>query len=37
MNNLVGQPEYQETLSEFQKIADQKWDLDRFDEEVRRS
>jgi len=37
MNNLVGQPEYEETLSEFQKMADQKWDLDRFDEEVRRS
>ena len=37
MKNLVGQPEYQETLSKFQKIADQKWDLDRFDEEVRRS
>ena len=37
MNNLVGQPEYEDTLSEFQKMADQKWDLDRFDEEVRHS
>ena len=37
MNNLVGQPEYAKTLSEFQKMAHQKWDLDRFDEEVRRS
>ena len=37
MNNLVGRSEYEETLSEFQKIADQKWDLDSFDEEVRRS
>jgi choline-sulfatase len=37
MNNLVEHPEYEETLSKFQKIADQEWDLDRFDEEVRRS
>ena len=31
MNNLVGQPEYEENWW-FQKMADQKWDLDRFDE-----
>ena len=37
MNNLVGQPEYTKILSEFREMADQKRNLDRFDEEVRRS
>ena len=37
MNNLVDQPEYTKILSEFRKMADQKRNLDRFDEEVRRS
>ena len=37
MNNLAGQPEYAETLAELQAEADKRWDLERFDEEVRRS
>ena len=37
INDLVEQPEYEKILSEFQKMADKKWGLDRFDEGVRGS
>ena len=37
LNNLADMPEHQERLAQFQQRADKRWDLDRFDEEVRRS
>ena len=37
LHNLAEAPDHAETLAKFQALADQKWDLDRFDEEVRRS
>ncbi|MEM6497252.1 MAG: choline-sulfatase [Pseudomonadota bacterium] len=35
--NLVGRPEHADALEALRKDADQRWDLDRFDAEVRRS
>ena len=35
--NLIGDPEFDDIRAEFGALADAKWDLARFDEEVRRS
>jgi choline-sulfatase len=35
--NLIGDPEFDDIHAEFGALADAKWDLARFDEEVRRS
>ncbi len=37
MTNLTEDPSHSETLSEFRSLADRKWDLDRFDADVRAS
>ncbi|MEY8881810.1 choline-sulfatase [Donghicola sp. XS_ASV15] len=35
LTNVAGDPEYAEVLAEFQAEADRRWDLDRFDADVR--
>ena len=35
--NLIENPEFAEIRAEFIALAEAKWDLERFDEEVRRS
>ena len=35
--NLIDNPEFEKVRAEFSALADAKWDLARFDEEVRRS
>ncbi|MEC3860370.1 choline-sulfatase [Mesobacterium sp. TK19101] len=37
LNNLVDDPASQDLLAEFRKMADARWDLDRFDADVRQS
>ena len=37
LNNLADHPEHAEALSTLQNMAEQRWDLDRFDTDVRRS
>ena len=37
LDNLAERPEFAEKLAVFQHMAKERWDLDRFDEEVRRS
>jgi len=37
MMNVVDNPEFAEIRAEFIALAEAKWDLERFDEEVRRS
>ena len=37
LTNLVDDPAHAEALAEFQSMAEARWDLERFDEEVRRS
>lgn len=37
LDNLAERPEFAEKLAAFQHMAKERWDLDRFDEEVRRS
>ncbi|CUH76192.1 choline-sulfatase [Tropicibacter naphthalenivorans] len=37
LQNLAGDPAHAETLKHFQTLADARWDLDRFDAEVRQS
>ena len=37
LTNLLDDPAHAEVLAQFQAMAEARWDLDRFDEEVRRS
>ncbi|MGB0658943.1 MAG: choline-sulfatase [Mangrovicoccus sp.] len=37
LTNLAGSPDYADVLAEFQAMADARWDLERFDAEVRKS
>ncbi|WP_040610665.1 choline-sulfatase [Oceaniovalibus guishaninsula] len=37
MTNLAADPDHAETLARFRGMADDRWDLDRFDADVRRS
>ena len=37
LTNLLDDPAHAEALAQFQAMAEARWDLDRFDEEVRRS
>jgi choline-sulfatase len=37
LNNLAGDPAHAETLARFREMADARWDLERFDAEVRKS